>query len=60
MMEFRQREMRTLSETVNEARKWLGYASGTLERDALYYLEKFSAVLNKNKKKGNENENKSQ
>ena len=37
--------MRTLSETVNEARKLLGYASGTLERDALYYLERYRDII---------------
>ena len=40
--------MRTLVETVYEARKWLGLAPGTLERDAFHYLEDYLKIVKEN------------
>ena len=39
--------MRTIEETVKDAQKWHGYAPGSLERDALYYLERYNHFMKK-------------
>ena len=39
--------MRTITETVKDAQKWRGYAPGSLERDALYYLERYNHFMKK-------------
>ena len=42
--------MRTIEETVKDAQKWRGYALGSLERDALYYLERYNQIMKRMKK----------
>ena len=37
--------MRTLEETIRDCERWRGKAPGSLERDALHYLEMYRYLL---------------